>query len=544
MSTKVQIYDTTLRDGAQMEGISLSVDDKLKITKLLDELGVDFIEGGWPGSNPKDVEFFKKVKDLDLKNSKIVAFGSTRRANSRASSDPVLNALLQAQTEYITIVGKSYDMHVEVALNVSLEENLKMISESIEFLKLHNKKVFFDAEHFFDGFKSNPEYALKVVKVAFDAGVDGIVLCDTNGGSMTSQIREALSKAKEIVGDKCLIGIHVHNDCELAVANSLCAYEAGARQIQGTINGIGERCGNANLISVIGNLELKYNEKVLVDGNLSKLTLTSRQIADILNLNPDEHQPFVGASSFTHKGGLHASAVSKDTKTYEHVSPELVGNTNRIVVSDQSGISNILALAGKFNLDLGDGPKEKAQELLKRIKELEHKGYQFEGASASFVLLLLDLLNQRPKFFELVDYRVITSSKQLAEATVRLKVKGEVIHTASLGVGPGNAIDNALRKALNHYYPNLKEFQLVDFKVRILDGHDGSAAKTRVLVESSDGDLTWDTVGVSANIIDATWLAITDSIEYGLWLKSKLEAEKQEAEKQKKALLKGSPVQD
>ncbi|OGI18847.1 MAG: citramalate synthase [Candidatus Melainabacteria bacterium RIFCSPHIGHO2_02_FULL_34_12] len=521
MSQQIQIYDTTLRDGAQMEGISLSVDDKLKIAQLLDELGVDFIEGGWPGSNPKDEEFFKKAKDLNLKTSKIVAFGSTRRANSKVQSDIVLNALLKANTEYITIVGKSWDMHVDVALNVSKEENLSMIKESIEYLKLHNKKVFFDAEHFFDGFKANLEYSLEVIKSASDAGADGVILCDTNGGSMPEDIKSAVLKAKEVIGGKTIIGVHVHNDGDLAVANSLAAYESGARQIQGTINGIGERCGNANLISIIANLELKYKEKILPENNLLKLTLISRQISDILNLNPADHQPYVGFSAFAHKGGLHASAVNKDSKTYEHVSPETVGNNNRILISEQAGVSNIFSIAERCGIDLGENPKDTAKELLKKIKELEHKGYQFEGAGASFILLLLELLNQRPKFFELVDYRVISSSKQLAEATVRIKVKGEVIHTASLGVGPGNAIDNALRKALNHYYPALKEFQLVDFKVRILDGHDGSSAKTRVHVESSDGSTNWDTVGVSANIIDATWLAITDSIEYGLWVKLK-----------------------
>ncbi len=531
MKPKIQIYDTTLRDGAQMEGISLSVNDKLKITKLLDELGIDFIEGGWPGSNPKDSEFFKEVIKLELKNSKIVAFGSTRRANSKAQSDSILNALLQAKTEYITIVGKSWDMHVDIALNINEEENLRMIYESIDFLKSHNKKVFFDAEHFFDGFKSNPEYSEKILKQALEAGVDGIVLCDTNGGSLPNDIKNGVLRAKEITKDKCIIGIHVHNDCELAVANSLTAYESGATQIQGTVNGIGERCGNANLISIIPNLEVKYNEIVLPNSNLLKLTLISRQISDILNLNPNDHQPFVGTCAFAHKGGLHASAVKKDSRTYEHIHPELVGNTNKIIVSEQAGISNILSLAEKYKLDLGEEPKQTAQELLKQLKELEHKGYQFEGASASFVLLLLDLLKQRPKFFELVDYRVITSSKQLAEATVRIKVKGEVIHTASLGVGPGNAIDNALRKALTHYYPALKEFQLVDFKVRILDSHDGSAAKTRVHVESSDGKTKWDTLGVSANIIDATWLAITDSIEYGLWVKLRQEMPKENTSK-------------
>ena len=520
MNQKIQIYDTTLRDGAQMEGISLSVDDKLKITKLLDELGVDFIEGGWPGANPKDVDFFKKASQLELKNAKIVAFGCTRRANSKASSDPTLNTLIQAKTNYITIVGKSWDIQVETALNVSLEENLKMIVESIEFLKLHNKKVLFDAEHFFDGFKSNSEYALKVINFAAEAGAETIVLCDTNGGSLSEEIKKIVLKVKEIILDKATIGIHVHNDCDLAVANSLTAYESGATQIQGTINGIGERCGNANLTSIIPILEIKYKEKILPENSLIKLTPISRQISDILNLNPNEHQPFVGISAFTHKGGLHASAVKKDTSTYEHISPDTVGNTNKVVVSEQSGISNILAFAEKHNISLGDDSKKTAQELLKKIKELEYKGYQFEGANASFTLLILDLLNQKPKFFELVDYRVMTSSKQLAEATVRIKVKGEVIHTASLGVGPGNAIDNALRKALNHYYPQLKDFQLVDFKVRILDSHDGSAAKTRVHVESSNGTTSWDTVGLSANIIDATWLAITDSIEYGLWANS------------------------
>lgn len=521
MSTKVQIYDTTLRDGAQMEGISLSLDDKLKITELLDDLGVDFIEGGWPGANPKDEEFFKKASHLTLKNAKLVAFGSTRRANSKVQSDPVINSLLKAKTEYITIVGKSSEAHVDIALNVSKEENLKMISESIEYLKMHDKKVFFDAEHFFDGLKSNQDFTLEVIKCAKNAGADGIVLCDTNGGSLQEDIKNGVQKAKEIVGDKSIVGIHVHNDGELAVANSLVAYEAGARQIQGTINGIGERCGNANLISIIANLELKYNQKVLPESNLSKLTSASRQISDILNLNPYEHQPYVGSSAFTHKAGLHASAVTKSSVTYEHINPETVGNTNKIIISEQAGISNITSFCERYKINLGDKPKETAKELLKKLKELEYKGYQFEGAEASFILILLDLLNQKPKFFELVDYRVITSSKQLAESTVRIKVKGEVIHTASLGVGPGNAIDNALRKALTHYYPVLKEFQLVDFKVRILDGHDGSSAKTRVLVETSDGKTNWNTVGVSANIIDATWLAITDSIEYGLWVKTK-----------------------
>ena len=520
---KVQIYDTTLRDGAQMEGISLSVDDKVKITKLLDELGVDFIEGGWPGSNPKDEEFFKKARALNLKTAKLVTFGSTRRANSKASSDPILNTLLSSQTEYITIFGKSWDLHVDVALNVSKEENLKMVEESIDYFKMHQRKVFFDAEHFFDGYKSNPEYALKVIETACNAGADGIVLCDTNGGTMTKDLSKIVQEAKKITGEKIILGIHVHNDCELACSNSLSAYENGVNHIQGTINGIGERCGNANLVSIISNLELKYKEKVLPDGNLSKLTYIARQISEILNLNLQVNQPFIGYSAFAHKGGIHASAVKKLSKTYEHIEPELVGNTNKIVISDQSGISNILSLAKKYNIDLGSNQQETAKTLLLKIKELEHKGYQFEGAEASFILLLLELLKQRPKPFELIDYRVITSSKQLAEATVRIKVKGEVIHTASLGVGPGNAIDNALRKALNHYYPTIKEFQLIDFKVRILGGQDGSRAKTRVLVETSDGNETWGTVGVSANIIDATWLSITDSIEYGLWIKAKQE---------------------
>lgn len=524
MSKEIQIYDTTLRDGAQMEGISLSVDDKIKITKLLDELGVDFIEGGWPGANPKDVEFFKKANELNLKNAKLVAFGSTRRANAKASSDVVLNALIQAKTDYITIVGKTWDMHVEVALGISKEENLNMIRDSIDYLKSQNKKVFFDSEHFFDSFKSNPEYALSVIKAASDAGADGVILCDTNGGTMPDEIKKAVSKAVEVIGNKTIVGVHCHNDCDLAVANSLIAFEAGAKQIQGTVNGIGERCGNANLVSIIPNIELKYEKKVLPNETLKNLTLISRQVSDILNINPNDHQPFVGASAFAHKGGLHASAVQKDSKTYEHISPESIGNTNRIVVSDQSGVSNIFSVAEKYGLNLGENPKETAKDLLKKIKELEHKGYQFEGAGASFTLLLLDLLNQRPKFFELVDYRVTSSSKQLSEATVRIKVKGEVIHTASLGVGPGNSLDNALRKALNHYYPVLKEIKLVDFKVRIVDSHDGSAAKTRVHVESTDGEITWDTVGVSGNIIEATWLAITDSLEYGLWFKSKLKS--------------------
>lgn len=518
MSDKVQIYDTTLRDGAQMEGITLSLDDKLKITKLLDDLGVDFIEGGWPGANQKDSDYFKKVKDIDLKHAKIVAFGSTRRANGKVSSDPVLQALINAKTDYITIVGKSWDMHVDVALSTTNKENLAMIYESIDYLKSLNKKVFLDAEHFFDGFKANPEYTFEVIDSAIKAGVDGIVLCDTNGGSLPNDVKNIVSKVVEKTKSKTRIGIHVHNDGELAVANSLAAFEAGATQIQGTINGIGERCGNANLISIIPNLYFKYNEKIVPDECIKILTPTSRQISDILNMNPDEHQPFVGFSAFAHKGGLHASAVVKDSKTYEHIKPEDIGNSNKILISDQAGISNIIETCRRQNIDLGDTPKETAKKLLGKIKELESKGYQFEDSGASFTILLLDLLNKKPKFFDLIDYRVLVNSKELSEATVRVKVKGESMHTASLGVGPADALDNALRKSLNRYYPEIKDFKLVDFKVRIVDGHAGSAAKTRVHVESSNGKTNWITVGLSTNILDATWIAITEGIEYGLWL--------------------------
>lgn len=530
MDKKVFIYDTTLRDGAQMEGISLSVDDKIKITKLLDELGVDFIEGGWPGANPKDVEFFKKTRSLNLKNAKIVAFGSTRRAGNKPSADPVLRALIDAKTDYITIVGKSWDLHVEVALKVTKEENLQMIEDSIDYLKMHDKTVFFDTEHFFDAYKENPEYTLEVIKTASKAGADVVVLCDTNGGAMPDEIKEAVAKAKEAVEDTTEIGIHVHNDCDLAVANSLSAFEAGATQIQGTVNGIGERCGNANLISIIPNLELKYKIPTLPEGNMEMLTSISRQVSDIVNVNPNDHQPYVGFCAFSHKGGLHASAVQKDSRTYEHVAPSEVGNTNRIVVSEQAGISNIIATCKRRNIDLGTNPKETAAKLLKKIKELEHKGYQFEESGASFALLLLELLDKRPTFFKLIDYRVTINKSDMAEATVRVKVNGESMHTASLGVGPANALDNSLRKALNRYYPEIKKFKLVDFKVRILGGHDGTAAKTRVYVESSDGENNWVTIGLSENIIEATLKAITDSVEYGLWMKSnEISEDKKEA---------------
>ncbi len=516
---KIQIYDTTLRDGSQMQSISFSVADKLKIASLLDELGVHYIEGGWPGANPKDIEFFEQAKNLNLKNSKLVAFGSTRRADSKnCEEDVILQALLKAETPAVAIVGKTWDLHVEVALRTSLDNNLLMISDSIKFLKSKGKEVIFDSEHFFDAYSDNQDYAVQVVKTAFEAGADTITLCDTNGGSLPWQIESAvLHLLKTFPGIQ--LGIHTHNDSGLAVANSLAALKAGAIQVQGTINGYGERCGNADLVSIICNLELKMKQSALSDpSNLKQITSISHQISEIANLNPNRQQPFVGRFAFTHKGGLHASAMRRNRSTYEHVDPELIGNSSRMIVSEQSGLSNIYDFAANRKLHLGDEPEKVAKELLAEIKEKEHAGYQFESAGASLELLFLKKLDKKPYFFEVIGFKVFAAQNDMAEATVRIKVGEEVFHTASLGVGPGHALDNALRKALSRYYDTLKSFKLSDFKVRVVDSGDGTAAKTRVNVETDNFGRKWNTVGVHENILQATFQAISESIEYGLYI--------------------------
>jgi 2-isopropylmalate synthase len=511
----IEIYDTTLRDGAQGEGLAYSVEDKLKIARCLDDLGVGYIEGGWPGANPKDGEFFERAKSLDLKNAKLVAFGSTCRANVSAADDVVVRGLLSAETPIVTIFGKSWDFHVDVAIKTTLEENLRMIADTIAHLRSHGRRVLYDAEHFFDGFRANSEYALSTLQAAARAGAETIILCDTNGGTLPEQVSEVVQLVRASLPDSVRIGIHTHNDSELAVANALAAVKAGATHVQGTINGYGERCGNSNLCSIIPNLELKMNYCCLPDGKLRLLTHASRYVNEVANLVPNERAAFVGRSAFAHKGGIHVSAVVRSKDTYEHIHPEDVGNETRVLVSDQAGVSNIRFKAENLGEDFARSP-EAARRLLSQLKELEHRGYQFEDADASFQLLALGALGKRQRFFEPVDYRVWISSANEPEAVVRLKIGDEELHTASVGVGPANALDLALRKALRVHYPAIEKFHLIDFKVRILDGEHATAAKTRVHVETSDGTRSWNTVGVGENIIAATWEALIDSIEYGL----------------------------
>ena len=511
------LYDTTLRDGAQGEGISFTLEDKLRIARKLDEFGIHYIEGGWPGSNPKDIKFFRRAKELQLDRAKIAAFGSTRRAKLSVEKDPNILALLEAGTEVVTIFGKSWDFHIENALRVSLEQNLDMIYDSVSFLKQRVPEVIFDAEHFFDGYRGNPEYAPKVLSAAQEAGADMVVLCDTNGGMLPNEMDSIIEKVKPAITVPW--GIHTHNDSEVAVANSLVAVELGASQVQGTINGYGERCGNANLCSVIPNLQLKMGANCISEEQLRKLKELSRFVSELANLPPWTHQPFVGDSAFAHKGGIHVSAVQKNSNTYEHIAPELVGNRQRILISELAGRSNILIKAEQLSLR-DEGDRGAVQEVLNRVKEMEDQGYQFEGAEGSFELLMKKALGRYQRFFDLEGFRVIVEKKgynpPYCEATIRVLVKGIVEHTAAEGEGPVNALDNALRKALEEFYPCLKDITLLDYKVRILDEHEGTASKTRVLIQSGDGEKEWGTVGVSSNIIEASWEALVDSLEYKL----------------------------
>ncbi|MFW0968171.1 MAG: citramalate synthase [Thermacetogeniaceae bacterium] len=518
----IYIYDTTLRDGTQAEGISLTVEDKLKITSKIDELGVHYIEGGWPGSNPKDLEYFKRVKELPLKQAKISAFSSTRRAGCRVEEDTNIKALLEAETPVVAIFGKTWDYHVTMALKTSLQENINMIRDTVSYLKKHGREVIYDAEQFFDGFKANPDYALATLKAAAEAGADWIVLCDTNGGCLPEEIERIINRVQEEI--KTPLGIHAHNDAELAVANSLAAVKCGARQVQGCINGFGERCGNANLCSVIPNLQLKMGLSTIGDLSLKRLTEVSRYVSEIANMNPMNNQPFVGASAFAHKAGIHVSAILKDPVTYEHINPELVGNRRRVLVSELAGASNILFKARELGLDLTKD-SESTRRLSSEIKELEHKGYQFEGAEASLELLLQRSAGQKAEFFTLESLKILVEKRPAngngeelinSEAMIKLRVGDQVMHTAAEGDGPVNAVDNALRKALEGFYPSLKEMHLVDYKVRVLDGKDGTRAKVRVLIESADSEGTWSTVGLSENIIEASWQALTDSMNYFL----------------------------
>jgi len=517
---KVEVYDTTLRDGAQREGISLSVKDKLKIARSLDELGVDYIEGGWPGSNPKDMEFFKRVSELKLKNSRIVAFGSTRKPGVKVEEDNIVKALIEAGTSVIAVFGKSWDFHVTNALETDLEENLRMIGETIRYLKEHEKQVIFDAEHFFDGYKHNPEYALQTIKVAQESGADVVSLCDTNGGLMPWELQSIIKDLKKDI--YVPLGIHVHNDGGMAVANSVLAVREGISHVQGTINGYGERCGNANLCTIIPTLQFKMKLPVLSKSGIRKLTELSHYIAELCNMVPSEDQPYVGYNAFAHKGGVHVDAVGKNPETYEHIKPELVGNRRRVLVSELGGKSNIMQKVRENNIDLQKETPE-TKQIIEKLKEMEHQGYQFEAASGSFELMVWKMMKAYHSLFKLEGFRVIVEKSgeesPHCEATIKVSVGERQIHTASDGNGPVNALDNALRKALEEVYPEMKNIKLLDYKVRVLEARDGTGAKVRVLLESSNDQKAWSTVGVSPNIIEASWWALVDSIEYGLLCK-------------------------
>ncbi|RSL32020.1 citramalate synthase [Salibacterium salarium] len=515
MASEVKMYDTTLRDGTQGEGISLSVDDKLKITEKLDQLGVHYIEGGWPGSNPKDMSYFEEVKKLSLQSAVITAFGSTRRPGVTAEEDPNLKRILDSGVEAAAIFGKSWDFHVTEALQTSLEENVHMIYDSIRYLKEKGLEVIFDAEHFFDGYKYNQSYAIRTIEAAQEAGADCIVLCDTNGGSLPSEISGILTELQRDVTTS--IGIHCHNDGELAVANTLEAVKTGAVHIQGTVNGYGERCGNANLISVIPNLQLKMGISCLGEEQLKQLTEVSIYVHELANQTPPNSQPFTGKSAFAHKGGMHVSAVLKHPETYEHITPEKIGNERRVLVSELSGQSNLLFKAEELGIPL-DKDNPAVKETIEKMKKMEHLGYQYEAAEASFELLIRNGIGEKHEYFHLDHFKIITDREKqgtfTTEAVVKMDIQDQSIMTAAEGNGPVNALDYALRKAIGEYYPLVHEMYLSDYKVRVLDEAEATASTVRVLIESSDGKETWSTVGVSANIVEASWYALVDSIRY------------------------------
>jgi 2-isopropylmalate synthase len=515
--TNIQIYDTTLRDGAQGEGVNFSLQDKVLIARRLDEFGFDFVEGGYPLSNPKDAEFFQRIAKEPLKNSRVCAFGMTRRKGVKAADDPGMKALVESQAPVITIVGKTHDFHVTDVLRVLLEENLDMIRETIAYLRDLGRDVIYDAEHFFDGWKANPSYAAKTIQAAVDGGAMIVVMCDTNGGSMPDEVSELTKQAAAAVSVP--LGIHTHNDCDLAVANSLAAIGAGATHVQGTINGLGERCGNADLISVVANLALKKKGYEVLGGTGAEhLTELSRYVYEIANMHFRNNQPFVGPSAFAHKGGMHVHAVNRVAKSYEHIAPESVGNTRRVLVSELSGRSNIQALTSKANLQNDNALMER---VLREVVDMENRGYQFEAAEASFDLLVQRAAGKFKPHFELLHYHVDVetdgSGDTTTEATVKLRIGDEVRHEVAEGDGPVNALDAALRKALNGHFPNLRSVHLVDYKVRVINSDAGTAAAVRVVIESQDEDgATWGTVGVNENVIKASWDALVDSIEYKL----------------------------
>ena len=520
---EIKIYDTTLRDGSQGEGISFSVVDKVKIAKKLDGFGIHYIEGGWPGSNPKDMEFFKQAMKLKFRSSQLVGFGSTRRPKISPADDDNLKALIKSGVKAAAVFGKTSDMHVTEVLKVSLQENLRMIKDTIEFLKAKNLYVFYDAEHFFDGYLKNKDYALETIRSAVSGGCDAIVLCDTNGGMLTHEI-SAIVRAVSSECQHVALGIHTHNDSGMAVANTVAGVESGARIVQGTINGYGERCGNADLCAIIPNLQLKMGYRCLPDSKLKELTEVSRYVSEISNMKPQDNQPFVGRSAFAHKGGVHINAVMKNPVSYEHVAPDKVGNYRRILVSELSGKTSIILKAKDMELDLTkDDPKTK--KILKLVQTLENMGYHYEAADGSFELLIKKELKKYKPFFTLEGFKVNIEKREdntlVSEAIIKLNVNKKEEHTAADGDGPVNALDNALRKALTKFYPTLAKMHLSDFKVRVLDEKTGTAARVRVLIQSEDDTSSWGTVGVSENIIEASWQALVDSVEYKL-LKDKV----------------------
>jgi len=515
----VLLYDTTLRDGCQAEDVSFTLEDKLRIAAKLDELGIDYIEGGYPGSNERDADFFKRVKKLKLKNAKVASFGTTMKVGIKPSQDFNLRVLLEADTPVVTLVGKTWDLHVRDDLRISQKANLEIIADSIAYMKKRVDEVIFDAEHFFDGFRANPDYAIECVKAAQEGGADWIVLCETNGGRLPGDIREALTQVNRAV--KTPLGIHCHNDGELAVANTLAGVEMGVTQVQGTINGFGERCGNMNLISVIANLQLKMGKKCVTPAQLKKLREVSQLFYELANINPNKRQAYVGDSAFAHKGGLHVSGVLKNRETYEHIDPEVVGNRQRVLVSDLSGRSNVVYKGKEYGIDLTD-KNDAIKEVLRRTKELEGQGYEYQAAEASFELLIQEALGKKKKNFSLIGFRVIDEKRKegespMSEATIQVQVDGEMEHAAAMGNGPVNALDQALRRALTKFYPALKQVELLDYKVRVLSSGEGTGAVVRVLIESGDGKDRWGTVGVSHDLIEASWQALVDSIDYKLY---------------------------
>ncbi|MBF0483945.1 MAG: citramalate synthase [Candidatus Omnitrophica bacterium] len=517
MSRQIVIYDTTLRDGSQTEGVSFTLNDKLKITEKLDQFGINYIEGGWPGSNPKDKEYFEAVASMKLKNAKIAAFGSTRRTKTNPSDDVNLIELVKSKAPTITIFGKTWDMQVTDIIRTTLNENLEMISDSVAFLKKNKREVFYDAEHFFDGFKANPQYAIKTVQAAQNAGADCIVLCDTNGGTLPHQVAAIISELQKHI--KAPLGIHTHNDLDMAVSNSIIAVMAGCTQIQGTFNGLGERCGNANLTTIIGILSTKMGLQTIPEKNLKNLKQTAYYISEISNSIIKDNAALVGHSAFTHKGGVHIDAVIKKPAAYEHTDPTIFGNHRRFVASELAGKMPILIKAQEMNVTL-DKKSPEAKKLLEELQEKENHGYQYEAADASFELFVKRSLQKYSPFFKLEGFKVFSEKrfdgKIFAEASIRVKVKGHEQFSASAGDGPVDALDKALRAALLKAYPRLKEMHLSDYKVRVLDTKEGTAAKVRVLIESQDETDTWTTIGVHENIIEASWEALTDSIEYKL----------------------------